>query len=243
LCRLSLNPESCILRTADKFYRRGRALLLFAKFLPGVNALAPPLAGSMNMPFSRFVPLDLAGAAIYVGFYWSIGFVFSNVLESILRVFETFSRLVSWLATAAVIFYFAYQVRLWAKARALPAIPRMHPREVARIFYADGGASEMAIYDVRSHGYYGRGATRIRGSVRLEPNSLHQIKQLSIVKQTVLYCTCARQATSLPVARLLREQQLQCAVLAGGLRAWKKAGLPMEPVPREEIMPLPSFAA
>src|SRR5215470_4389196 len=49
LCRLSLNPESCILRSADGFYRRGRKLLVIAKFLPGINTMAPPLAGSMRM--------------------------------------------------------------------------------------------------------------------------------------------------------------------------------------------------
>jgi 3-mercaptopyruvate sulfurtransferase SseA len=36
---------------------------------------------------------------------------------------------------------------------------------------------------------------------------------------------------------------VECAVLAGGLRAWKKAGLPLEPVPLEEIVALPSFAS
>jgi membrane protein DedA with SNARE-associated domain len=30
LCRLSLNPESCILRSADLFYKRGRTMLVFA---------------------------------------------------------------------------------------------------------------------------------------------------------------------------------------------------------------------
>ena len=44
LCRISLNPESCILRSADSFYRRGRILLVVAKFIPGVNAMTPPLA-------------------------------------------------------------------------------------------------------------------------------------------------------------------------------------------------------
>src|SRR5271170_3389865 len=43
LCRISLNPESCILRSADSFYRRGRTLLVFAKFIPGLNTMAPPL--------------------------------------------------------------------------------------------------------------------------------------------------------------------------------------------------------
>lgn len=56
----SLNPESCILRSADSFYRRGRVLLVFAKFLPGINTMAPPLAGSMNMRVRQFLLLDLA---------------------------------------------------------------------------------------------------------------------------------------------------------------------------------------
>jgi len=45
LCRVSLNPESCILRSADSFYRRGRTLLVMAKFIPGINTMAPHWRG------------------------------------------------------------------------------------------------------------------------------------------------------------------------------------------------------
>src|ERR1700685_3352484 len=76
LCRISLNPEACILRSADSFYRRGRTLLVIAKFIPGITTMAPPLAGSMNMRFPPFLRLDLAGAALYIGSYFSVGFVF-----------------------------------------------------------------------------------------------------------------------------------------------------------------------
>src|ERR1700723_2197626 len=76
LCRVSLNPESCILRSADSFYRRGRTLLVIAKFIPGINTMAPPLAGSMNMRFATFLRLDLAGAALYIGSYCIVGYVF-----------------------------------------------------------------------------------------------------------------------------------------------------------------------
>ena len=62
LCRLSVDPEHCILRSAESFYQRGRATLLVAKFIPGINSMAPPLAGSMKMPFIQFVGLDLLGA-------------------------------------------------------------------------------------------------------------------------------------------------------------------------------------
>src|SRR5450432_3447686 len=85
LCRISLNPEACILRSADSFYRRGRTLLVIAKFIPGINTMAPPLAGSMNMRFLQFIRLDLVGATLYIVAYFSVGFVFSGALEAITR--------------------------------------------------------------------------------------------------------------------------------------------------------------
>src|SRR6201981_4104016 len=57
LCRVSINPETCILRSAESFYKRGKATLVVAKFIPGVNTMAPPLAGSMKMPFVQFLTI------------------------------------------------------------------------------------------------------------------------------------------------------------------------------------------
>src|SRR5581483_10949587 len=81
LCRVSANPETCILRSAESFYKRGRLTLLFAKFVPGINTMAPPLAGSMRMPFWQFLRLDLGGALLYVVAYAGLGFVFSRILR------------------------------------------------------------------------------------------------------------------------------------------------------------------
>ena len=50
LCKLSANPETCIMRSAESFYKRGKLTLVIAKFIPGINTMAPPLAGSMLMP-------------------------------------------------------------------------------------------------------------------------------------------------------------------------------------------------
>src|SRR5215470_11631774 len=55
LCRLSMNPETCMLRSAESFYKRGKTTLIFAKFIPGINTMAAPLAGSMKMRFSQFL--------------------------------------------------------------------------------------------------------------------------------------------------------------------------------------------
>ena len=80
LCKLSVNPETCILRSAESFYKRGKATLLFAKFIPGINTMAPPLAGSMRMPLDTFLRLDLVGAALYATVYIAAGFLFRDFL-------------------------------------------------------------------------------------------------------------------------------------------------------------------
>jgi len=237
LCRVSLNSESCILRSADSFYRRGRILLVFAKFVPGINAMAPPLAGSMNMRLVQFLGLDLIGASLYIGAYFSVGFLFSGALGAITKNYLAFGRGLTWLVILALACYLGYQIWMWRKARALGTVPFVTPVEAARAL------SEGAlVYDVRSHGYYDRKAMRIQGSKRLEPNGINQV-ELEIPPGTpvYLYCTCLRDATSTRVAHHLLEKGLWVAVIQGGLRAWKKAGLPLEAVPIEEMADLPLF--
>jgi rhodanese-related sulfurtransferase len=238
LCRLSLNPESCILRSADSFYRRGRTVLVFAKFVPGINTMAPPLAGSMNMRFGQFLRLDFAGALLYAAAYLSMGFLFSDALGTITKSYAVFSRVLSGVFIAAAIAYLIFKAWLWAQSRGRPPIPFVSPADAAQAFSSD----VAVIYDVRSHGYYDRKATRVKGSKRLEPNALNQIEfDFPTDKRIFLYCTCLDDATSARVAQYFLEKGVPTAVIKGGLRAWKKAGLPLEPIPVEEMTELPLF--
>jgi membrane protein DedA with SNARE-associated domain/rhodanese-related sulfurtransferase len=237
LCRISLNPESCILRSADSFYRRGRILLVVAKFIPGINAMTPPLAGSMNMRFWPFIRLDAVGAALYIGACFAVGFVFSGALAAVTRGYHAFGRVVGWGIVSLVAVYVLFQVWLWIKARKLIAVPIAIPSAAARAM-----AEGAWICDVRSHGYFDAKATRIKGSRRLDPNALNQTKtEFPPDQDLYLYCTCVREATSARVARDLHHKGIRAVVIKGGLRAWKKAGLPLEPVPPGEIAPLPAF--
>src|SRR5579864_1541781 len=132
LCRLSLNPESCILRAADSFYRRGRIFLVFAKFVPGINTIAPPLAGSMNMRFGQFFGLDFVGASLYAGAYLCVGFLFSDALGTVTKNYEVVSRALSWALIVAVLGYVGFRAWIWAKSRGLPAVPFVSAAEAAR---------------------------------------------------------------------------------------------------------------
>ena len=237
LCRVSLNPESCILRSADSFYRRGRTLLVVAKFIPGINTLAPPLAGCMNMSLPQFLGLDLAGAALYSCAYFGVGLLFSDALEAITRGYQSFGQVMGWVVMVLVAGYVAFQIWLWIKAHTLRTVSFASPSEAAQ-----QKAAGACIYDVRSHGYFDARATRITGSRRLDPNALHQGGEELPNEQLVLvYCTCVREATSVRVARELQDKGVRVAVIKGGLRAWKVAGLPVEPVPVEEMEALPAF--
>src|ERR1700686_4579132 len=122
LCRISLNPESCILRSADSFYRRGRQLLVIAKFIPGINTMAAPLAGSMNMGVTQFLGLDLAGAALYIGTYFGVGFLFSDALAVVTRGYQAAGRVLGWVVIALVAGYVIFQLWLWIRERRLPVL-------------------------------------------------------------------------------------------------------------------------
>ncbi len=241
LCRISLNPEACILRSADSFYRRGRTLLVVAKFIPGINTMAPPLAGSMNMRTFTFLRLDLAGALLYSGSYLTVGFLFSGALEAVTRGYDSAGRIIGGIILALLIGYILFRLWLWARARTLSAVPFAHPHDAARDL-----ATGAPVYDVRSHGYFDPKATRIQGSRRLDPNALHQSgAEMPESGNVFVYCTCVRQATSTRVARelqtMLLGKNVRVMVIQGGLRAWMKAGLPVEDVPPEEVASLPAF--
>lgn len=239
LCRLSLNPESCILRSADAFFKRGRTLLIFAKFVPGINTLAPPMAGCMRMRFFTFLRYDFSGTILYVGAYLLAGFIFSGAIDIITKGYHAFNYLLSWILIGAIVIYAALQVWYWMRAKALRYAPTIEPEQAA----LDLAAEQAIVYDVRSHGYYDARTMRIKGSRRLDPNAFHQWhNQVPGGVHIYLYCTCIREATSARVALLLLEQGVACRVIRGGLRKWKAAGLPLERVPLEEVADLPVFA-
>jgi len=83
LCRIALEPDSCVRRTENVLLRYGLRSLLGAKFVPGLNAVAAPLAGSAGTSFRRFLLFDSAGALLWIASYAAAGYVFADQLEAI----------------------------------------------------------------------------------------------------------------------------------------------------------------
>lgn len=179
LCRLSTNPDSCVLTSAEAFHRRGRPVLLICKFIPGLNTMSPPLAGAMGMPLGEFLLWDIGGIVLYVGTYVGIGFLFQDLLTMILALVNRAGDALWVLVGASVAGVLAYRIwRAW-RGPSLGEIPRVEARDV------DG-----PVFDVRGHGYYEPAAKRIAGSQRLDVDRLAEtVAFLPEGEKIYLYCS------------------------------------------------------
>src|SRR5580658_5568584 len=84
ICRVSLEPDSCVRQTENTFLKYGLNTLLIAKFVPGLNTVAAPLAGDSGVGVARFLALDSLGIAMWSGAYLGIGYLFSDQVEDAL---------------------------------------------------------------------------------------------------------------------------------------------------------------
>src|SRR5438477_1238031 len=81
ICRVSLEPDSCVRQTENAFLKHGLNTLLIAKFVPGLNAVAAPLAGNSGVGVARFLAIDSLGIVLWSGAYLGIGYLFSDQVE------------------------------------------------------------------------------------------------------------------------------------------------------------------
>jgi len=246
ICRISMNPESCIFGSANSFYRRGPKALLFAKFVPGLSTVAAPLAGSLNMKLWRFWRLDACGVLLYVSAWSLTGFVFARFLRVILVALTRLGHITAATVLAIIALYVGWLTYNWIHDKRFKNVERVAAHELHDRLRKATHDRVLVIADVRSHGYYDPGMQRIKNSIRVEPSRLKE--ELVALREFMapeceiyLYCSCAREATSVRVAHMLEMENCRTKVIRGGLKAWIKAGGPLEPVPAGDVEHLPQF--
>ena len=99
ICRLAIEPDSCVRQTETVYHKYGSRSLLVAKFVPGLNAVSAPLAAISGLSFHRFVLFDALGALIWICSYAGLGYIFRNQLDD---VGDYAARMGSWVAVLAV---------------------------------------------------------------------------------------------------------------------------------------------
>ena len=246
MCRLSMNPEKCIFGSARSFYARGPRTLLFAKFVPGLATVAAPLAGSLYMRPLRFLRLDGCGLLMYVTAWSTAGFVLARFLDDVIAWVERVGHVTAGVALVLFVMYVAYVLISSLLDTRFSAVERVEAQELFERLRKATHDKLVVIADVRSHGYYDPGMQRIKNSIRVEPSRLKE--ELIALREFMqpeceiyLYCSCAHEATSVRVARMLEKENCATKVIRGGMKAWVKAGGETEPVPLGDVERLPRF--
>jgi membrane protein DedA with SNARE-associated domain len=186
LCRISLEPDSCVRRTEDLFSRHGARSLLVAKFVPGLSTAAPPLAGIFRMRFSRFLLFSAIGAALWAGGTMLAGYLLSDQLEALVQAAERFGSLLGFALAGLV----AYMVLKWINRRRFLhklRIARIHPEELKRRL--DAG-EELVIIDLRSSVDFEAAPETIPGSLRVDQDAfVTQHQRIPRDREIILFCT------------------------------------------------------
>ncbi len=246
MCRVSVDTENCIFRSAGYFYKRGPRTLLFSKFVPGLASLAAPLAGSLGMRMGRFLRLDALGALGYTSVWMLTGYIFSPFIEDMVRWVEKVGHVVLFAVGALVLAYGVMYGMSLLRARAYRKVRKVSAGSLHERLQTIEPNRVVVIADVRSHGYYDPGMQRIKNSIRVEPHRLRE--EIEALREFMapeceiyLYCSCIRDTTSVRVAHLLEKENCRTTVIEGGLKAWMKAGGAMEQVPEGDVRKLPQF--
>ena len=111
--RLTPDPDFHDRRAKEMFARYGPPLLLLAKFVPGLDAVTPPLAGTSRTSRLRFLAFDAAGAALYSCAYAGAGYVFSRDLDRAVTYAARAGTLLTGLAFAVLAVFVVRKLIRW----------------------------------------------------------------------------------------------------------------------------------
>lgn len=188
LCAISLEPDYCVHRTENMFMRLGRKLLLVAKFLPGLSALASPVAGAAGVARWQFIVLDVSGALLWSGTWLGLGYAFSGALDVVAGWVARLGGYGLLLAGAALAAYIAYKYaerqRIFRELR----MARITPEELKRRL--DVGDETLAIIDTRTALDVKMVPFLIRGALWIEADEVERRRaELPRDREIVLYCS------------------------------------------------------
>jgi len=218
LCRIALEPDSCIRKTEEFFIKHGPHSLMAAKFIPGLSTVAPSLAGIVGLGVPLFLLYDGLGAVIWAGAGLEIGYVFSDQLEQAIAYVERVGPTATRAVLGALAFYILYKFVI--RRRQLRDVPRVTVEQLMNKLQAE---EPPLLVDVRS-----------RASAVAEPGipnavliSLDELirrqNELPRQRDVVLYCGCPNDVASAQGTLLLHKQGFtRVWPLAGGIDAWRK---------------------
>jgi len=187
LCSLSLSPDSCVHRTERTFQKYGIRSLLVAKFVPGLNTVAPPLAGMLKVARWQFIAADLAGITLWAGSAMALGWAFRTEVEWAMEWLAAFGRTgVLILAVVLAGWLLLKWVERWQFYRLLERSRISAPELKERLDRGD----DIVIVDLRSDLSYHGDGVKVAGALWIPPEEFEErCAEIPPGRPVVMYCT------------------------------------------------------
>ena len=187
LCKISLEPDSCVRRTEGIFSKQGARSLLIAKFIPGLSTVAPPLAGIFHMRARKFLLFDGLGALVWGLSILGAGYVFSEQIEKIAERAATMGGWLAVLIIAALAGYIIWKFLARQKFLRDLRIARITAEELKTKIDA---REELVIVDLRHSMDFEADPETIPGAFRIDAKELEEKSDLLPPdREVILYCT------------------------------------------------------
>jgi membrane protein DedA with SNARE-associated domain len=187
LCRMSLEPDSCVRQTQTAFSNQGERSLLISKFIPGLSTAAPPLAAIVGVSTPRFLLFDAMGSALWAGSLLLLGYVFSAEVEMVTEMVISFAGSLATVVIVGLTAYIAWKfVKRQLFIRELRVL-RVEPAELKAML--DSGA-QVVVVDLRHPADFANEPRSIIGALRMSPEDLDEkYAQIPRDHDVILYCT------------------------------------------------------
>jgi membrane protein DedA with SNARE-associated domain len=187
LCRISLEPDTCVRRTEQIFERHGAGSLILAKFVPGLATVAPPLAGVSGMPWSLFLATAASAGALYTAAYAGLGYLFSAQLERLVEHSLRFGRGMTLVLAAVLAAYVLFKYDQRRRVLRRLRVARIDPEELKERL--DRG-EDVFVVDLRHATDVEADPRQIPGAVSLSPDDLDaRHAEIPRDREIILYCT------------------------------------------------------
>jgi membrane protein DedA with SNARE-associated domain/rhodanese-related sulfurtransferase len=231
---LALDPDAAARASKKTFVRHGLWTLVLAKFVVGLDAATPSLAGLSGISRLRFIAFDAFGAALWSGAYAGLGYVFGKDLDHAAAYAVRLGTVWLIVVFASLAMYVGRKLVRWHRFVHEFRMTRITPEELKEKL--DAGEKVLVI-DVHGGRDGPRGHQGIPGAVCIDPRRLGQranhdgrmpTPPIPRDCEVVLYCTTPHELMSARLALQLRRRGFEhVRPLAGGLRAWHERGFPV----------------
>lgn len=165
LCRVAIEPDSCVKQTENIFERWGPPSLMVAKYVPGFSTVAPPLAGMMQLGLPVFLSYSAVAALLWAGLPVALGAIFHSEVGLALEWLESMGAgAIAVIVSGAALYISAKLIERYLLIRFLRMV-RIGVGELRELMSKD---TKPIVLDVRSSTARKLAPYRIPGAIAVD---------------------------------------------------------------------------